>query len=192
MLARSHQLQSIFRLLKPFLHVQIWCQSVAVFQNLGVLQCTFITCHRSWSAALCEIYFCIFHLKTTLNGGQFLILFCLRARLHFWICNLYELRGRGQTHNKMKGSSRGHFLRQSATSRFLSPARPLCLSVCLSRAKETVFIGESVMAKHRDSKLRFGELLPVSVAVKTSHTALKQTAQATSELNRKFCSLNQH
>ena len=37
MLARSHQLQSIFRLLKPFLHVQIWCQSVAVFQNHGVL-----------------------------------------------------------------------------------------------------------------------------------------------------------
>ena len=36
MLARSHQLQSIFRLLKPFLHVQIWCQSVAVFQNHGV------------------------------------------------------------------------------------------------------------------------------------------------------------
>ena len=33
-------------------------------------------------------------------------------------------------HKKMKGSSRGHFLRQSATSRFLSPARPLCLSVC--------------------------------------------------------------
>ena len=36
MLARSHQLQSIFRLLKPFLHVQIWSQSVAVFQNHGV------------------------------------------------------------------------------------------------------------------------------------------------------------
>ena len=52
-------------------------------------------------------------------------------------------------HKKMKGSSRGHFLRQSATSRFLSPARPLCLFVCLSRAKETVFIGESVMARWR-------------------------------------------
>ena len=38
MLARCHQLQSIFRLLKPFLHVQIWSQSVAVFQNHGVLQ----------------------------------------------------------------------------------------------------------------------------------------------------------
>ena len=36
MLARCHQLQSIFRLLKPFLHVQIWCQSVAFFQNQGV------------------------------------------------------------------------------------------------------------------------------------------------------------
>ena len=36
MLARSHQLQSIFRLLKPFPHVQIWSQSVAVFQNHGV------------------------------------------------------------------------------------------------------------------------------------------------------------
>ena len=36
MLARCHQLQSIFRLLKPFLHVQIWSQSVAVFQNHGV------------------------------------------------------------------------------------------------------------------------------------------------------------
>ena len=31
----------------------------------------------------------------------------------------------------------------------------------------------SVSAKHRDSKLRFGELLPVSVAFKTSHTALE-------------------
>ena len=30
-----------------------------------------------------------------------------------------------------------------------------------------------VMGKHRDSKLRFGELLPVSVAFKTSHTALE-------------------
>ena len=37
MLARSHQLQSIFGLLKPFLHGQIWCQSVALFQNHGVL-----------------------------------------------------------------------------------------------------------------------------------------------------------
>ena len=31
----------------------------------------------------------------------------------------------------------------------------------------------SVLCKHRDSKLRFGELLPVSVAFKTSHTALE-------------------
>ena len=31
----------------------------------------------------------------------------------------------------------------------------------------------SVISKHRDSKLRFGELLPVSVAFKTSHTALE-------------------
>ena len=29
------------------------------------------------------------------------------------------------------------------------------------------------MAKHRDSKLRFSELLPVSVAFQTSHTALE-------------------
>ena len=29
------------------------------------------------------------------------------------------------------------------------------------------------ITKHRDSKLRFGELLPVSVAFKTSHTALE-------------------
>ena len=29
------------------------------------------------------------------------------------------------------------------------------------------------IAKHRDSKLRLGELLPVSVALKTSHTALE-------------------
>ena len=29
------------------------------------------------------------------------------------------------------------------------------------------------MIKHKDSKLRFGELLPVSVAFKTSHTALE-------------------
>ena len=36
MLARSHQLLSIFGLLKPLLHGQIWCQSVAVFQNHGV------------------------------------------------------------------------------------------------------------------------------------------------------------
>ena len=36
MLARSRQLQSIFGLLKPFLYVQIWCQSVIVFQNHGV------------------------------------------------------------------------------------------------------------------------------------------------------------
>ena len=28
-------------------------------------------------------------------------------------------------------------------------------------------------SKHRDSKLRFGELLPVSIAFKTSHTALE-------------------
>ena len=37
MLARSHQLQSIFGLSKPFLHGQIWCQSVALFQNHGVV-----------------------------------------------------------------------------------------------------------------------------------------------------------
>ena len=37
MLARSRQLQSIFGLLKPFLHGQIWCQSVAFFQNHGVI-----------------------------------------------------------------------------------------------------------------------------------------------------------
>ena len=36
MLARSRQLQSIFGLLEPFLHGQIWCQSVALFQNHGV------------------------------------------------------------------------------------------------------------------------------------------------------------
>ena len=36
MLARSRQLQSIFGLLKPLLHVQIWCQSVAFFQNHSV------------------------------------------------------------------------------------------------------------------------------------------------------------
>ena len=36
MLARSRQLQSIFGLLKPFLHGQIWCQSVTLFQNHGV------------------------------------------------------------------------------------------------------------------------------------------------------------
>ena len=30
-----------------------------------------------------------------------------------------------------------------------------------------------LMTNHRDSKLRFGELLPVSVAFKTSHTALE-------------------
>ena len=36
MLARSRQLQSIFGLLKPLLHDQIWCQSVAFFQNHGV------------------------------------------------------------------------------------------------------------------------------------------------------------
>ena len=29
------------------------------------------------------------------------------------------------------------------------------------------------MSKHRDSKLRFSELLPVSVAFQTSHTALE-------------------
>ena len=29
------------------------------------------------------------------------------------------------------------------------------------------------MTRHRDSKLRLGELLPVSVALKTSHTALE-------------------
>ena len=31
----------------------------------------------------------------------------------------------------------------------------------------------SFRSKHRDSKLRLGELLPVSVAFKTSHTALE-------------------
>ena len=36
MLARSRQLQSIFGFLKPFLHGQIWCQSVALLQNHGV------------------------------------------------------------------------------------------------------------------------------------------------------------
>ena len=46
MLARCHQLQSIFRLLKPFLHVQIWCQSVAVFQNHGVLNLLLVA---NWS-----------------------------------------------------------------------------------------------------------------------------------------------
>ena len=30
-----------------------------------------------------------------------------------------------------------------------------------------------IICKHRDSKLRFSELLPVSVAFKTSHTALE-------------------
>ena len=30
-----------------------------------------------------------------------------------------------------------------------------------------------MLNKHRDSKLRLGELLPVSVAFKTSHTALE-------------------
>ena len=43
MLARCHQLQSIFRLLKPFLHVQIWSQSVAVFQNHGVIHVEILT-----------------------------------------------------------------------------------------------------------------------------------------------------
>ena len=32
---------------------------------------------------------------------------------------------------------------------------------------------EGLRTKHRDSKLRFSELLPVSVAFKTSHTALE-------------------
>ena len=33
-----HSLQGIFGLLKPLLHVQIWSQSVVVFQNHGVLK----------------------------------------------------------------------------------------------------------------------------------------------------------
>ena len=62
MLARSHQLQSIFRLLKPFLPVQIWCQSVAVFQNHGVVSqdqtdpkfqdaVVRVQLHSAWAAA---------------------------------------------------------------------------------------------------------------------------------------------
>ena len=34
-------------------------------------------------------------------------------------------------------------------------------------------VGHAFIIKHRDSKLRFSELLPVSVAFQTSHTALE-------------------
>ena len=36
------------------------------------------------------------------------------------------------------------------------------------------------IVKHRDSKLRFSELLPVSVAFQTSHTALEADCQGNS------------
>ena len=49
MLARSRQLEGIFRLLKPFLHVQILIFFVDVYQNHGV---------DKLIAKSCRILFC--------------------------------------------------------------------------------------------------------------------------------------